>query len=50
MNKPELKNKIRTIIKNGCGDNSCEFKKPSVGTDGGCRCLDRIIELCRGKL
>jgi hypothetical protein len=22
----------------GCGDNSCKVKRPSVGTNGGCRC------------
>lgn len=24
----------------GCGDNSCMFGPPSVGTNGGCGCFD----------
>lgn len=28
---------------NVCGDNSCFFGRPEgVGTNGGCRCLDRV--------
>ena len=26
----------------GCGDNGCEFHRPRVGTNGGCRCLKHI--------
>ena len=26
----------------GCGDNGCEFHRPKVGTNGGCRCLKHI--------
>jgi hypothetical protein len=27
----------------GCGDHSCRFNKPSgMGTNGGCRCIDKI--------
>jgi hypothetical protein len=27
----------------GCQDNSCEIKKPRVGTNGHCRCPERTI-------
>jgi len=45
MTKSELKKEIRKIIKNGCSDNNCEFVNNTVGTNGGCRCLDVVIEL-----
>jgi len=37
----KLKTAVDLVTKymTGCGDNSCYFKTPQIGTNGGCRCL-----------
>jgi len=30
------------ILEHGCGDNSCAFHRPVVGTTGSCQCLKRL--------
>lgn len=30
------------LLEFGCGDNSCVFHKPEVGTNGGCQCLKAL--------
>lgn len=39
---------VRELNREGCGDNSCLFKKPvGMATNGGCRCYEKIeIAIC----
>lgn len=44
----ELRERMRKIIREGCGDSSCPRRPPGgMRTNGGCRCVDNAIALLR---
>ena len=40
--KKEKQELIEALAELRCGDNSCLFNRPKIGTNGGCRCLKQL--------